>query len=118
MTDNTNASYLDSLKDLLSQYEDGWKIFTNAKSWEYPAVRKESARNRDDLPDNWLGVVDRAFQILAEEKYGLDCYDNTIEIITSGQMLDNYASVGMPISYEHWSFGKQRIIEERDYKQG
>jgi stage V sporulation protein R len=28
-------------------------------------------------------------------------------VITSEQMMDAYASVGMPVGYHHWSFGKQ-----------
>lgn len=110
--------YKQSLKDLLDNYEDGWDIFKKAKHWDYPVKKKESAKDDQSLPGTWLELADKAISIIATEKYGLDCYDNTIEIITSNQMLDNYASVGMPISYEHWSFGKQRVLEEKQYKQG
>ena len=41
------------------------------------------------------------------EEYGLDTYPNQIEVISSEQMMDAYASVGMPIGYNHWSYGKQ-----------
>ena len=37
---------------------------------------------------------------------GLDVYPNQIEVITAEQMLDAYASIGMPLFYKHWSFGK------------
>ena len=48
----------------------------------------------------------------------LSTYKNQIEVITSEQMLDAYASVGLPIMYKHWSFGK-RFSKEKDlYKQG
>lgn len=50
--------------------------------------------------------------------FGLDTYPNQIEIITSEQMLDAYASVGMPIGYSHWSFGKHFITNEQQYKRG
>lgn len=113
-----NRDYKQSLQDLLSNYEDGWDIFKKAEHWDYPVVKKESAKNDPTLPNTWLELVDKAISIIAVEKYGLDVYENTIEIITSNQMLDNYASVGMPISYEHWSFGKQRIMEEKAYKEG
>lgn len=116
--DKTKTDYYESLQELLSHYEEGWDIFKNAKTWEHPATKKASSMDVPNLPETWLDVVDRACYIIAVEKYGLDVYDNTIEIITSGQMLDNYASVGIPVNYEHWSFGKQRIIEEREYKQG
>ena len=39
------------------------------------------------------------------EGFGLDTYPNQIEIISSEQMMDAYASSGMPINYHHWSFG-------------
>ncbi len=32
-----------------------------------------------------------------------------IEVITSEQMMDAYSSVGMPINYPHWSFGKNSL---------
>ena len=38
--------------------------------------------------------------------FGLDTYPNQLEIITAEQMMDAYASVGLPVSYNHWSFGK------------
>lgn len=50
--------------------------------------------------------------------YGLDTYPNQIEIIRSDQMMDAYASVGMPIGYNHWSFGKEFLKVERGYKRG
>ena len=34
---------------------------------------------------------------------GLDVYPNQIEVITAEQMLDAYASTGMPLFYKHWS---------------
>ena len=39
------------------------------------------------------------------EEFGLDTYPNQIELITAEQMLDAYASIGMPLGYSHWSFG-------------
>lgn len=50
--------------------------------------------------------------------YGLDTYPNQIEIITAEQMMDAYSSVGMPINYHHWSFGKKFIQTEQTYKRG
>lgn len=51
-------------------------------------------------------------------EFGLDTYPNQIEIITAEQMLDAYASVGMPVGYNHWSFGKHFITNEQQYKRG
>jgi spore cortex formation protein SpoVR/YcgB (stage V sporulation) len=55
---------------------------------------------------------------LAHNKYKLDTYPNQIEIISSEQMLDAYSSVGMPLGYNHWSFGKQFLESEKHYKHG
>ncbi len=52
------------------------------------------------------------------EAFGLDTYPNQIEIIRSDQMMDAYASIGMPIGYSHWSYGKQFVQTERNYKHG
>ncbi|WP_417762644.1 SpoVR family protein [Shewanella sp.] len=52
------------------------------------------------------------------DHYRLDYYPNQIEIITAEQMMDAYASVGMPIGYTHWSFGKRFIETEQGYKRG
>jgi spore cortex formation protein SpoVR/YcgB (stage V sporulation) len=52
------------------------------------------------------------------EAHGLDCYRHQIEIITAEQMLDAYASIGMPVFYHHWSFGKHFLATERNYKRG
>ncbi len=50
--------------------------------------------------------------------YGLDTYPNQLEIITAEQMMDAYASVGMPVNYRHWSYGKEFIATEKNYRRG
>ena len=50
--------------------------------------------------------------------YGLDTYPNQVEIISSEQMMDAYSSVGMPLGYHHWSFGKQFLETEQRYRRG
>lgn len=50
--------------------------------------------------------------------FGLDTYPNQLEIITAEQMMDAYTSVGMPVSYAHWSFGKHFLATEKGYKRG
>ena len=52
------------------------------------------------------------------ESFKLDTYPNQIEVITAEQMLDAYASAGMPIGYSHWSFGKHFIKNEQQYRRG
>jgi len=64
-----------------------------------------------------LGRYDQAIAAAAAD-YGLDTYPNQIEVITSEQMLDAYASVGLPVGYPHWSYGKEFIRNEQAYKKG
>lgn len=52
------------------------------------------------------------------ERFGLDTYPNQLEIITAEQMMDAYASVGMPVNYRHWSYGKEFIATEKRYRRG
>ena len=66
-----------------------------------------------ELIEEYLAEI----QSIADE-YGLDYYPNQIELITAEQMLDAYASIGMPIGYNHWSFGKHFIRNEQQYRRG
>ena len=50
--------------------------------------------------------------------FKLDTYPNQFEIISSEHMMDAYSSVGMPVGYNHWSYGKQFVGVERRYKRG
>ena len=52
------------------------------------------------------------------ERFKLDTYPNQLEIITAEQMMDAYASVGMPVNYRHWSYGKEFISTEKNYRRG
>ncbi|WNO08604.1 SpoVR family protein [Teredinibacter sp. KSP-S5-2] len=60
---------------------------------------------------------DRVIGSIAKE-FGLDTYPNQIEVINSEQMMDAYASVGMPLGYNHWSYGKQFLSVEQSYTRG
>src|SRR5438270_6928882 len=51
-------------------------------------------------------------------EFKLDTYPNQIEIITSEQMLDAYATTGLPVGYPHWSYGKEFIRNEQAYRRG
>ncbi len=66
-----------------------------------------------DLIDDY----DREISHIAED-YRLDTYPNQIEIISAEQMLDAYSSVGMPVGYNHWSYGKHFVSNERQYRRG
>ncbi len=59
-----------------------------------------------------------AIEEVALNDLGLDVYPNQIEIISSEQMLDAYSSIGMPLMYRHWSFGKHFVHHEKLYQKG
>lgn len=67
-----------------------------------------------DLIDEY----DRAIKDIAENEFKLDSYPVQLEIITAEQMMDAYSSVGMPVNYHHWSFGKHFMSTEKNYKRG
>jgi len=66
-----------------------------------------------ELLGDYEQEIDRVAKI-----YKLDTYPNQIEVITAEQMMDAYASVGMPINYTHWSFGKKFIQTDQNYRRG
>ena len=76
-------------------------LFTGAE-WSYDAL----ARAYETIEPIALGEL------------GLEIYPNQIEIITAEQMLDAYASIGLPLMYNHWSFGKQFAYNELLYRKG
>ncbi len=66
-------------------------------------------------------ILDRTYKAIEEIALGdlkLDVYPNQIEVISSEQMLDAYSSLGMPLMYNHWSFGKLFAREETLYRGG
>ena len=65
-----------------------------------------------------LQRIHDACEEVAKFDLGLDTYPNQIEVITAEQMLDAYSSVGMPLFYKHWSFGKQFAHQETFYRKG
>jgi spore cortex formation protein SpoVR/YcgB (stage V sporulation) len=64
-----------------------------------------------------LHAYDEAIGRLASA-FGLDGYPHQLEVINSQQMMDAYASVGMPVNYHHWSFGKHFLETEGHYRRG
>ncbi len=65
-----------------------------------------------------LEDFEREIGQIARDRYRLDTYSNQIEIISADQMMDAYSSVGMPVGYHHWSFGKQFLSTEQRYRKG
>src|SRR5215813_3901455 len=72
-------------------------------------------------PDWNFDTIAKIYDGIAEigvGQLGLDIYRPRIEVITTEQMLDAYASTGMPLFYKHWSFGKQFVRNEALYRKG
>lgn len=83
----------------------------------------EKDKNPRRLPEQseWtFELIEQAHEEIRRvaQNFGLDTYPNQLEIITAEQMMDAYASVGMPVSYHHWSFGKHFVSTEKSYKRG
>jgi spore cortex formation protein SpoVR/YcgB (stage V sporulation) len=62
--------------------------------------------------------INDAVEEIAVNELGLNVYPNQIEVISTEQMLDAYSSIGMPLFYKHWSFGKQFARNEALYRAG
>jgi stage V sporulation protein R len=65
-----------------------------------------------------INQITKECETIAREELHLKLYRNQIEIISSEQMLDAYASVGMPVMYHHWSWGKAFARNEYSYRKG
>lgn len=85
----------------MSESSDLFNRFTESNDWTFDLI---------DQLDEQIGRI--------ADGFGLDTYPNQIEIIRSDQMLDAYASIGMPVGYNHWSFGKQFVQNEKNYERG
>ncbi|MDO3384253.1 SpoVR family protein, partial [Gilvimarinus sp. SDUM040013] len=81
------------------------------------AQRRQPISTGSEWTFELIQTYDREISRLAE-RYALDTYPNQIEVITAEQMMDAYASVGMPLGYHHWSYGKQFLSTEKSYSRG
>ena len=86
---------------------------------ELPASERRPAR-LPSPPDWSFELIETYHTEIARtaRNFGLDTYPVQLEVITAEQMIDAYASVGMPVNYRHWSFGKQFISTEKNYRRG
>jgi spore cortex formation protein SpoVR/YcgB (stage V sporulation) len=80
--------------------------------------KREPISTGPDWTFELLEQYDQEIARIAKEKFKLDTYPNQIEVIRSDQMMDAYASVGMPVSYNHWTYGKKYVSTEKNYSRG
>ena len=106
--------------------DNAWKLAATGER-RHPLVPDaplpQAERPGHPLPDqsDWtFELIERYHQVIAAtaERFGLDTYPNQLEIISAEQMMDAYASVGMPVNYRHWSYGKAFLATERRYRRG
>ena len=74
-----------------------------------------------ESPDWTFDTMRRTYDAIEEvaaNDLGLSTYPNQIEVISSEQMLDAVSSIGMPLMYRHWAFGKHFLTHERQYRKG
>ena len=74
--------------------------------------------SQSDWDEETIIEADKVVSRIAEEYLGLETYPNQFEIVTSEQMLDAYSLIGLPISYNHWKFGKDFVMNSNNYKKG
>jgi stage V sporulation protein R len=85
------------------------------------ALAKTRAAEPLPSPSDWtFELIEQYHDAIraTAERFKLDTYPNQLEIITAEQMMDAYASVGMPVNYRHWSYGKEFIATEKSYRRG
>lgn len=87
------------------------------KQTKHKTVKHNKPKEDSDWTLEKLEHYDKIIKDIAVS-YKLDTYPNQVELITSEQMIDAYASVGMPIGYHHWSYGKHFLNVEKNYKRG
>ncbi|TPL10048.1 SpoVR family protein [Mesorhizobium sp. B2-4-14] len=83
-----------------------------------PARKSELLFSGADWDFKKLSRVYDEIEALGMEELRLDVYPVQMEVISSEQMLDAYSSVGMPLMYQHWSFGKHFLYNELLYRKG
>lgn len=88
---------------------------------EEAVAKTEPKRTPISTESEWtFELIEKYDKAIAEcaAEYKLDTYRNQIEVISAEQMMDAYSSVGMPVGYNHWSFGKQFLQTEKMYRRG
>ena len=78
-----------------------YRLISDSSEWTFPLLERY---------DTEIGAI--------AADLGLDTYSNQLEVITAEQMMDAYSSVGMPLGYKHWSYGKHFVATEQTYKRG
>lgn len=81
-------------------------------------MTKPLITSRTDWSPSLLQEVYGHIEDIGLNDLKLDVYANQIEVISAEQMLDAYASIGLPVHYNHWSFGKSFMKDWDKYQKG
>lgn len=65
-----------------------------------------------------INKVWEAIDTIAKKEFNLDYYKPQIEIVSAQQMLEVMSTHGLPIMYDHWSFGKTFLKNKTAYQKG
>jgi stage V sporulation protein R len=82
--------------------EDSKLLFTSGADWNEELLRR-----------CW-----EECKVIAQEDMRQTYYEPQIEVVSAAQMLEAYTSSGLPVWYSHWSYGKELVKSEADYKKG
>jgi len=91
-----------NLADVVEAKEASEGLLFEGPEWDFPTMQR---------------AYD-AVEKIALQDLGLNVFPNQIEVISAEQMLDAYSSVGMPLMYSHWSYGKRFVRDEMLYRKG
>ena len=84
-------------------------------------MKKKDIKNlfsKSDWNEETIQVFSEIIDKMSIDLLGLDVYVNQFEIVSSEQLLDAYALIGLPLSYNHWKFGKDYVVNTNNYKKG
>jgi hypothetical protein len=113
--DNFAMQRIESPADIYPVFRELFKKTTRM------SAKRQKRKQPLPAPGEWTFELIEAYHAEIDRvarDYGLDTYPNQIELITSEQMMDAYSSVGMPVNYHHWSFGKSFLQTEKGYRRG
>ena len=101
--------------------ERPWPKLLTRPTVPMPVVGQERAAAPLATGSEWTTPILEKFDaalIRHAQRNGLVTFPVQYEVITADQMLDLCSTVGMPVHYSHWSFGKHLVSQERGYRKG
>jgi stage V sporulation protein R len=81
-------------------------------------MRKIVSAFDNEWTNDLLEEIYEKIESIAVGEMGYDIYPNQIEIISAEGMLEAYSTVGLPVMYTHWTFGKRYLSQSKIYKSG